>query len=351
MGRATSKKPASPKVVPKSASVGKAKKKKEPAVQEITLPKEPGPEKIDAQLVEEWIKVVLRWPSKRTWPSASKERRIRACFGCSAAIIADTWNRIIEKHHPNGFDKPGASVKHLLWAFVFLKCYSTEDIHCAIVGWPCEVTYRTWTWYFVKQVQGLKSDVISLDNRFKGLPLEVETNCFISVDGTDCSIYEPWPFNTKMYSHKTNGPGFTYEVGVCILTRHIVWVAGPFKAGDHDGVIFKKSGLEKALFPEEMVECDRGYKGSGKFAHPGMGSTHVDRKMKSNVRAQHECVNSRIKIFNVLTTYFRHCHGTLKEVMEKHKACFEAVAVITQLKLLAGEKIFNEPLQYTCSYF
>jgi hypothetical protein len=38
-------------------------------------------------------------------------------------------------------------------------------------------------------------------------------------------------------------------------------------------------------------------------------------------------------------------------MMEKHGMCFNAVAVITQMKFCNGEKIFEDELEYDVSYF
>jgi len=89
-----------------------------------------------------------------------------------------------------------------------------------------------------------------------------------------------------------NGPGLKYEVGVCIKTRNIVWISGPFVASSSDGTVFK-NGLSLLLCSDEVVEVDRGYRGSNKFMRPDMGVDSKERKMKSNARAQHEAVNSR----------------------------------------------------------
>ena len=69
---------------------------------------------------------------------------------------------------------------------------------------------------------------------------------------------------------------------------------------------------------------------------PGMTITSEERKMKSNARAQHEAVNGRLKQFNVLTTHFRHMKPNKKGMLQKHGMCFNAVAVITQLKFIGG---------------
>ena len=55
-----------------------------------------------------------------------------------------------------------------------------------------------------------------------------------------------------MYSEKHNGPGFKYEVGVCIKTGFMVWVNGPYKAATHDKPLFEDA-LEKRLLPWELV--------------------------------------------------------------------------------------------------
>ena len=83
---------------------------------------------------------------------------------------------------------------------------------------------------------------------------------------------------------------------------------------------------------------------------PDMGIDSKQRKMKSNARAQHEAVNSRLKSFNVLSSYFRHCKEGRNRMMEKHGWCFEAVAVINQLKIAAGEKVFEDELVYAVKY-
>ena len=88
--------------------------------------------------IELVAKETLRWPDNRKWSSKDKERRIRSCFGAPGDIIADIWNRI----EADGDLQDGARPKHLLWALVFLKVYSTEEIHCSIVAWPSAKTFQ-----------------------------------------------------------------------------------------------------------------------------------------------------------------------------------------------------------------
>ena len=110
----------------------------------------------DAFAIEEVAKEVLRWPSQRMrWNTKDKNCRFRSCFGASSKVVSDLWNRIYEKN-AGDFDEPGAELKHLIWALVFLKCYSTKELHCAIVGWFSTCTIRKWSWYFVKKIKDLK---------------------------------------------------------------------------------------------------------------------------------------------------------------------------------------------------
>ena len=192
------------------------------------------------QAMEDAAYDTLRWPgTKRDWDSADKDARIRSLFGAPFIVIADLWERIEPK-----IDKAGAERKHLLWSLVFLKVYgSSEEVHCAIVGWPCKQTFREWSWYFVEKIYGLQDvldDVIVFRNRFDGQPdlNDIEFDCMISIDGIDCPCSEPYPFSTDIFSKKFNGPGIKYEVGICIKTGFIVWINGPFPAGNSEATIF-----------------------------------------------------------------------------------------------------------------
>ena len=304
---------------------------------------------MNAAAIELVAQQTLRWPDNRRWKTKDRDRRFRSFFGASSRLVAVLWNKIEQQRE---IEEPGAEPKHLLWALLFLKVYSTIEIHCSIVGWPSAKTFAKWSWYFVKRIAELKEDEIVLDRRFEGLEDGVaDTNCFISVDGTDCPVFEPWPFSKKLFSHKLNGPGVKYEVAVCIKTQRIVWINGPFVASTADSTIFKE-GLSLLLYDEEAVEADRGYGGDFKLKTPSMGDNSKKRKMKSNIRAQHEAVNGRMKQFNILTTHFRHMKPNREGMLQKHRWCFHAVAVITQLKFSSdGEKIFEDDMEYDLEYF
>ena len=305
---------------------------------------------VDEQHIDIVVQETLCWPSNRKWNSKDRDGRIRSFFGAPCSIIAVIWNRIwvamtpLEKEEVCKNGTP--QCRYLLYSLLFLKVYSSEEVHCSIVGWPSVKSFRKWSWYFIEKISGLKHDVIRLERRFEEVTAVV--SCFVSVDGTDCPVFEPWPFDSKMFSHKTNGPALKYEVAVAISTGYIVWVNGPFKGGKGDSKIFQE-GLKHHLYQDEMVEVDAGYRGDDKFMNPSMASDSKGRKNKSIVRGRHENVNSRLKIYNVLTSYFRHMKPNNK-FMVKHGMCFDSVAVITQLKMEFGrERLYD--VEYDEDYY
>lgn len=274
------------------------------------------------------------------------DKTFRSFFGCPPSVGAQVWNKIMPSiDRSKSSEYRTAQPKHLLYGLLFLKVYGTsEDVHCRIVGWVDRQTFRKWSWYFIEKIHDLEYDVIKLDNRFFGW--DGKTTCLMSVDGTHCPINEPWPFSKKWYSEKLNGPGVTYEVGVCIKTGFIVWVNGPFVASTNDSAMFKET-LTHLLADDEGVECDRGYTGDAKLKSNKVNQSRNDRLQKSGVRGRHEIVNSRLKIFDILNSCFHHLKNR-DDMMEKHCWCFKACAVITQLKMEAGESLYD--VQYDVEY-
>jgi len=292
------------------------------------------------QAMEDAAKKTVGWDevTNRKWNSKDKDKRIRSLFGAPCDVIANLWERV-----EPCVDKAGADRKHLLWALVFLKVYASEEVHCAIVGWPNPKSYREWSWYFVEKIYDLQDDVIVWGNRFDGQPDmdDIKFDCMISTDCTDCHCDEPFPASPDMYAKKFNGPGLKYEVGVCIKTGYIVWISGPFPGGNSEPTIFRE-GLMLELEEWELVECDTGLKGNPKARLPYQALSKEGRKEKSIVRGRHENVNGRLKHFNVLCASFHHSAGRDREEMfYKHGMCFAAVAVITQLKFENGESLYD----------
>ena len=276
-------------------------------------------------MTEELFKAVandtLRMNNGRA--NSSQLRTWKTFFGTTPQVAADIWNAL----HPTL--KQGSQPKHLLWALLFLRKYNTERENCAIVGIQDEKTFREWCWYFIQKLSDHMVVVVRWENRFIGW--NMRTKCLISIDGTDCPVEEPRPFDRMMFSQKINGPGFKYEIGLAIHTDKIVWINGPFKAGESDLNVFRQA-LSHILCDDEAVECDMYYKGDNRFKNPRVHQGRDDRLQKNKVRARHENVNSRIKQFKVLDRVFRH----KQDLRAQHQLCFRAVITVVQMNLDRG---------------
>jgi hypothetical protein len=249
--------------------------------------------------------------------------RFRATFGTSPKICALLWGMVESRTVlPNG-----AKPVHLLWALAFLKLYCAEAVLAALVGGVDEKTFRKWAWYFVEQISDLQYTVICWANRFQG---DVGNLCLVSVDGTDFQIYQWKPFWKGWFSHKFKGPGVRYEVGLCIMTGHIVWIHGPFPCGKWPDLKIFRNAMKQQLSPGEKVQADLGYRGEPDYIVLPTGVNDIGQR----VRARHETVNKRFKQWGILHRVFRH-------EVSKHQPAFGSVAVITELAIEHGEELFG----------
>ncbi|CAB9496793.1 expressed unknown protein [Seminavis robusta] len=170
---------------------------------------------------------------------------------------------------------------------------------------------------------------IKWSNRFRtGRFGNRNRSCKITVDGTDCPINQPTPFCKSWFSHKFEGPGLRYEVGVCIQTGDIVWINGPFRCGAWPDLKIFKRDLVHQLAPHEFVEADGGYL-HPRVRTPNKFVSWSDKRAKDDARHRHEGINSMLKSFGVLNFWFRHD-------LWLHKHCFGACAVVTQLGIDDG---------------
>lgn len=126
----------------------------------------------------------------------------------------------------------------------------------------------------------------------------------VSVDGTDLVIKEPSPFDSKWFSHKTNGPGVRYEIGIQIHTGIAVWAHGPFPCGSYTDLRIFRLRMKLLLDDGEKVIADRGYP-DGKVINPD-SEANMYSTFNATVRARHETFNSRLKSFAILGDRYRH---------------------------------------------
>jgi len=253
----------------------------------------------------------------------TQTKRYKEHFGCHPNVFALIWHDLKTGQHV----PQKTTIDHFFWALFFLRKYPTEgDLASRFQKYP--ITLRKWIWTLIFGIQELKADKIKF-------PAEGGKLKFIvSVDGTDCRIHAPRPFSRMWFSQKFHGPAVKYEVAIDVLTGHCVWINGPFRGSKNDLTIFRHGLM--ALIPDGFyVVADKAYKGEPtKCSFPNHFDDPLIRKLKSRIRARQETFNARLKSFAVLDNPF--CH---KPVMDKHKACFEAVAVIVQYGIENGSPL------------
>ncbi len=76
-------------------------------------------------------------------------RRFKALFGSTPQLCSLLWSLLADLHPLGGFPR------HLLWALMFLKLYSTEHVHSTLAGVD-EKSFRKWCWRYVSALSQVK---------------------------------------------------------------------------------------------------------------------------------------------------------------------------------------------------
>ena len=87
-------------------------------------------------------------------------RQFKAHFGVSPFIVCCLWNRLIEERMLSTTTEQPASPRHLLWALLFLKLYTSEEVLSRICGTTAK-TFRQRVWLMLIAISGLRN-VVSL---------------------------------------------------------------------------------------------------------------------------------------------------------------------------------------------
>ena len=256
--------------------------------------------------------------------------------GVSPKSCADIWVDIqVDDFKPNPV--------HLLATLRFLRAYEFEH-QLAKTFNQTEKNIRHWLRVYVPKLQALKS------LKFSSLQEEAKDDGVIfllSVDGTHCPIQEPRPFSTKWSSFKLGKKaGVNYEIGLKIDESKLLWVNGPFPAGElNDLSTFQQKGLKDSIPIGKRCIGDGIYTPEYELI-----STKNDldprevAEFKERVLARHESFNSRLKNFQCLVSKFRHSIETNSDDIAKavnHKAVFEAVCVLVMYEIGNGHPLFD----------
>ena len=155
----------------------------------------------------------------------------------------------------------------------------------------------------------------------------------MTVDGTDFRIAEK---GKAFFSHKFKKSGLRYEVAISILGGDIVWINGPYECGKWPDIKIMRDSLLTELDENERIEADDGYIGEApaRVKCPrSFTNTKGTEEMQSRARNRQETVNARFKKWQILRQIYRHD-------IPKHGEVFATIAIITQLSINRGERLF-----------
>jgi hypothetical protein len=176
---------------------------------------------------------------------------------------------------------------------------------------------------------------------FDGDECQATEMLIATVDGVHCRIFEPRTIpSSKWYSKKYNKAGLMYEIGVAIHHNRIVWMNGPFPAGENDKMVFDKpNGMASKLKSHQKVIGDEGYRGAPKkVSTRNTFDSQEMKEFKRRAKARQETVNARLKAFGIISQAFR-TTGTKR--LARHQAAMEACLVIVQFELENGSPLFE----------
>ena len=112
---------------------------------------------------------------------------------------------------------------------------------------------------------------------------------------------------------------------------------GGHRGGKHDKTVFTEiGGLNEKIPAGKLAITDRVYgskKIPGDHAKLSLPNGHDSRELanfKARVRSRHESFNGKLKMWKCMSDTFHHD-------LKKHKCAFEAVCVIVQYQMDAGE--------------
>jgi DDE superfamily endonuclease len=222
-----------------------------------------------------------------------------------------------------------------LSALSWLKQYPTESNHAGHWGFS-ENTAREYNWMYVRAFQQLK------EHKIKWID-DDEHHFIASLDGVHCLISEvrrdP---DKKWFSHKHKRAGVVYELAISIYYGSLIWINGPFPAGQSDLTVFRKPNGLKSKIPEgKKIIADQGYLAESTLSTRNSLDTDAVKKLKNRAKARHEVFNGLLKNFAIVSTRFRTTKGSENEILEKHKTVFEGCAVLVVYEVEDSHPLFQ----------
>lgn len=143
---------------------------------------------------------------------------------------------------------------------------------------------------------------ICWENRKDG---DTGEDCLVTIDGKDFETDKQGKNIKAFWGHKFRNSGLRYELAFAIKTGHLVWINGPFPAGDWPDISIFRQGLKHMLEENERVEADDGYIGEDpKLIKTPKGVRHLrnntERAAAQLSRSWHEIGNRLLTKLGIL---------------------------------------------------
>lgn len=159
-----------------------------------------------------------------------------------------------------------------------------------------------------------------------------DNHAAVTVDCTDFPILETYPFDPDLWSFKLNGPGYRYEIGVCIATGLIVWLNGPYKPRRWVDITIFRHRMMWALREGEYIVGDGGYRDGFQFVITKRAGPQWLQDMTALATARHETINSRMKIWAIVRNAYRFGQGS-EERLKRHEQTINGIANVVNIWL------------------
>lgn len=254
-------------------------------------------------------------------------------YGCPPYVVYEMWSDLHTTEVVAARIEPlevnfQIDIADFLMTLEWLHCYQPESRREGHTGLSTK-TIRKRCWYYAEKLQALKAQKIVWPD---DIPLD--TIWLMTVDGTHFMLNEPqhpeFSQDKDFYSHKKNRAGWCYELGICLYKNALIWMKGPFKAGQNDKNNFAAPGGLKEVLAQQGLKAigDKFYNG-----HPDEVSCYNRydslevKKFKSRALVRQEKFNGYLKQFDILDQRFRHLG------IKKFATCFESVAVVCQYRI------------------
>lgn len=240
---------------------------------------------------------------RRDTSEETKVWEFKRHYGSSPLVISLIWHDLRPELEKKDLSERG--FKMFMVAHFFLWTYPKNSSQLAMAYKICERYCRgepLWRW--IRAIASLKKDKIVWPESLNDPNSEI---FIVSVDGTDCKIWEKkHPLmnkNSKLCSHKFKSAGLKYEIALSVYESKCVWISGPFRCGKGDLAIFqgkedkhdKKLREELGRPPYEALQdkiahgklaiVDRGYSGAKNIAPP----SSLDPDDLHNFKARARC--------------------------------------------------------------